>query len=308
MNIYLWMTLLIIVVFIALVQSAARSGWLERHNMSLAMGFIVMWRTQRGKDLIDNLSGRATDAELVKKRIQELEPQLEEANEALDKAKDDQRLVEVVREYRNISSERASLMSENDPANDERVNELTYELSSREDLVAPQSKFRDLLKDTDEDEVTRELEEILYSSQQQQGTLGQNVSTIKLELSDRREELDRIERSPDFPKQQRKSRRRVRFWKGYGNIAIGIVMVFMFLMFALLVWQSFIVVRIPPGVIQPQQMLGIPGVNPVIPLWYGIFGLAVAMLVHEFAHGILARAGKITVKSLGLLYMVVPIG
>ena len=124
--------------------------------------------------------------------------------------------------------------------------------------MAPQSKFRDLLKDADEADASRELDELLSSSRSQQDTLGQKVSTIKLELSDRREELAEIERSPDFEKQQRQSRRRVRFWRGYGNIAIGIVMVFMFIMFALLVWQSFIVVRIPPGVIQPQQMLGIP--------------------------------------------------
>ena len=308
MNIYAWMTLLIFVVYFALVYTASKTGWLERHNMSLAMGFIIMWRTQQGKDLIDKMSGRATPGQLVQKRIEELELQLVEATEAFELAKSDEHLVEVVREYRNIAAERYQLMDARDPAHDGRINELTYELQSREDLVAPQSKFRDLLKDADEADASRELDELLSSSRSQQDTLGQKVSTIKLELSDRREELAEIERSPDFEKQQRQSRRRVRFWRGYGNIAIGIVMVFMFIMFALLVWQSFIVVRIPPGVIQPQQMLGIPGVNPVIPLWYGIFGLAVAMLVHEFAHGILARAGKITVKSLGLLYMVVPIG
>ena len=308
MNIYAWMTLLIFVVYFALVYTASKTGWLERHNMSLAMGFIIMWRTQQGKDLIDKMSGRATPGQLVKNRIQELEKQLDEATEALELARSDERLVKVVKEYRGIAAERYELMGSRDPENDGRINELTYELQSREDLVAPQSKFRDLLKDADEVDVSRELDELLSSSRSQQDTVGQKVSTIKLELSDRREELAQIERSPDFKRQQRQSRRRVRFWRGYGNIAIGIVMVFMFIMFALLVWQSFIVVRIPPGIIQPQQMLGIPGVNPVIPLWYGIFGLAVAMLVHEFAHGILARAGKITVKSLGLLYMVVPIG
>ena len=308
MNIYAWMTLLIFVVYFALVYTASKTGWLERHNMSLAMGFIIMWRTQQGKDLIDKMSGRATPGQLVKNRIQELEKQLDEATEALELAQSDERLVKVVKEYRGIAAERYELMGSRDPENDGHINELTYELQSREDLVAPQSKFRDLLKDADEADVSRELDELLSSSRSQQDTVGQKVSTIKLELSDRREELAQIERSPDFKRQQRQSRRRVRFWRGYGNIAIGIVMVFMFIMFALLVWQSFIVVRIPPGIIQPQQMLGIPGVNPVIPLWYGIFGLAVAMLVHEFAHGILARAGKITVKSLGLLYMVVPIG
>jgi membrane-associated protease RseP (regulator of RpoE activity) len=308
MNIYLWMTVLIFVVYFALVYTASKSGWLERHNMSLAMGFIIMWRTHQGKDLIDKLSGRATKAQLVKRRIDELEKDLAEAEESMKTAGDDEHLVEVVKEYRGIASERDGLMAQRDPAHDGRINELTYELQSREDLVAPQSKFRDLLKDGNAVDVTRELDEILANSREQQDIVAQELSTIKLELSDNREELNRIEKSPDYPKQQRKSRRRVSFWKGYGNIAIVIVLFFMFIMFALLVWQSFIVVRIPPGVIKPQQMLGIPGVNPVIPLWYGIFGLAVAMLVHEFAHGILARAGKITVKSLGLLYMVVPIG
>ena len=308
MNIYAWMTLLIFVVYFALVYTASKTGWLERHNMSLAMGFIIMWRTQQGKDLIDKMAGRATDAQLAHKQIGELEKQLEEATEAFETAKGDEHLIEVVREYRGIAAERYQLMDARDPAKDGRIKELTYELQSREDLVAPQSKFRDLLKDADEEDVSRELDEILNTSQTQQETVGRQVSSIKLELSDLREDLVSIERSPDYPKQKRSSERRVRFWRGYGNVAIAIVFIFMFIMFALLVWQSFIVVRIPPGIIKPQQMLGIPGVNPVIPLWYGIFGLAVAMLVHEFAHGILARAGKITVKSLGILYMVIPIG
>jgi membrane-associated protease RseP (regulator of RpoE activity) len=158
MNLWLWITLLVFLVYFALVYTASKTGWLERHNMSLALFVIIMWRTQRGKEMIERIS------------------------------------------------------------------------------------------------------------------------------------------------------KHERFWRVYGNMSIIIVLVFMFMMFALLVWQSFIVIRIPPGIIKPQQMLGIPGVNPVIPLWYGIFGLAVAMFVHEMAHGIVARAGRIAVKSLGLLLMVVPIG
>ena len=158
MNLGLWITALVFLVYFALVYTASKTGWLERHNMSLAMGIIIMWRTQRGKDLIERLA------------------------------------------------------------------------------------------------------------------------------------------------------KRERFWRAYGNVAIGIVLLFMAVMFGLLVWQSFLVVRIPPGIIKPQQMLGIPGVNPVIPLWYGIFGLAVAMFVHEMAHGVLTRVGKMPIKSLGLLYLVVPIG
>ena len=158
MNLGLWITVLVFLVYFALVYTASKTGWLERHNMSLAMGIIIMWRTQRGKDLIERLAKYA------------------------------------------------------------------------------------------------------------------------------------------------------RFWRAYGNVSIVIVLLFMSIMFVLLVWQSFLVVRIPPGVIKPQLMLGIPGVNPVIPLWYGIFGLAVAMFVHEMAHGMLTRVGEMRIKALGLLYLVVPIG
>jgi len=308
MNIYLWITLLIFFVYFALVYSASRTGWLERHNMSLAMGFIIMWRTQKGKDLIDRLSGRATKVELVKRKVQDMELQATEVTEELETIRSDQRLVGVVREFRAMAAERHALEAGGDPANADRIRELTYEMQSREDLVAPQSKFRDLLRDENDEEVDRELEEIHGTSTEKEEAVSTQLSAIKLELSDGKAEMVRLEGDPDFPRQQRKSRRRTTFWRGYGNVAIGIVIVFMFLMFSLLLWQSFIVVQIPPGVIKPQQMLGIPGVNPVIPLWYGIFGLAVAMLVHEFAHGILARVGRIKVKALGLLFMVVPIG
>jgi membrane-associated protease RseP (regulator of RpoE activity) len=88
-----------------------------------------------------------------------------------------------------------------------------------------------------------------------------------------------------------------------------IVLVAMVSMTVLLVWLAALVVNIPPDrAPDPQQLLGLPGVNPLIPLWYGILGLAVAIIVHEFCHGILARVSKIRVNSLGLLFFVVPIG
>jgi membrane-associated protease RseP (regulator of RpoE activity) len=61
----------------------------------------------------------------------------------------------------------------------------------------------------------------------------------------------------------------------------------------------------PPS---PDLLLGLPGINPIIPLGYGIFGLAVAIILHEFSHGILARAAKIKIRSLGLILLIVPIG
>ncbi|HUZ79787.1 MAG TPA: site-2 protease family protein [Thermoplasmata archaeon] len=57
-----------------------------------------------------------------------------------------------------------------------------------------------------------------------------------------------------------------------------------------------------------QEALGIPGINPIIPLGYGIVALIIAVVLHELFHGFVARSQKITVKSLGILWCVIPIG
>ena len=102
---------------------------------------------------------------------------------------------------------------------------------------------------------------------------------------------------------------RRRFWRGFGDASIALVFLAMVAMTGLLVWLAALVVNVPPGrEPAPQQLLGLPGVNPLIPLWYGILGLAVAIIVHEFCHGILARVSKIRVNALGLLFFIVPIG
>jgi len=49
----------------------------------------------------------------------------------------------------------------------------------------------------------------------------------------------------------------------------------------------------------------IPGLNPVIPLLYGWITLIVAVVVHEGAHGILARSLGLPVKSAGLIFLAV---
>jgi len=56
------------------------------------------------------------------------------------------------------------------------------------------------------------------------------------------------------------------------------------------------------------MLLGLPGLNPLIPLGYGIFALAIAVGIHEVFHGIVARAAKVKIESLGLLFLIVPIG
>ena len=103
------------------------------------------------------------------------------------------------------------------------------------------------------------------------------------------------------------SRRRT-FWRLYGNLAIAICTLSLLFMFLILVLGAYTAVTIRTEIVPPQNMLVLPGINPIIPLWYGIFALAIAIILHEFTHGILARRVKIKLKSLGVLLFIIPIG
>lgn len=102
--------------------------------------------------------------------------------------------------------------------------------------------------------------------------------------------------------------KRPRVWGAFARVSVGLVFLVMLTMVVTLVVQSLLVTRIPPDTVNPQYAIGIPGVNPIIPLGYGILGLAVAILVHEGCHGVLARVEGIKVRSVGLLLVLFPIG
>ncbi|MGZ7043055.1 MAG: site-2 protease family protein [Methanobacterium sp.] len=97
-----------------------------------------------------------------------------------------------------------------------------------------------------------------------------------------------------------------RFWKLSMNIGIPVAVFFMgyvlyaIIMASTMIFQSPQVVPILPGV----DYAG----NPFyLPLGYGLIGLATVIIVHEFAHGILARAEGIKIKSIGvLLFTIIP--
>ncbi|MEM3684549.1 MAG: site-2 protease family protein [Conexivisphaerales archaeon] len=59
----------------------------------------------------------------------------------------------------------------------------------------------------------------------------------------------------------------------------------------------------------PAVNILLPGLNPILPIFYGWIALFFAMIVHEASHGIMARRAGLTVKDSGLLFfLVVPIG
>jgi membrane-associated protease RseP (regulator of RpoE activity) len=106
-----------------------------------------------------------------------------------------------------------------------------------------------------------------------------------------------------------------RFWKGFGSFAIIFCFIMMIFMVALLALNTWLVVGFTPE--QQAQLPGIefglvlPGINPILPLEYIAYiliALIVAIIVHEFSHGILTFAHGLKVKSLGLLYLILPLG
>lgn len=61
--------------------------------------------------------------------------------------------------------------------------------------------------------------------------------------------------------------------------------------------------------LSPLANLGLPGINPYLPIVDGWIALIVAMIIHEGAHGIVARSLGLPVKASGLLFFLfVPIG
>ncbi|RLG17888.1 peptidase M50 [Nanoarchaeota archaeon] len=100
-----------------------------------------------------------------------------------------------------------------------------------------------------------------------------------------------------------------KFWKYYGNFAVAFSLIIMVGVFLLILWQAFLVTTIPSSEApSPVQALGIPGINPIIPVGYGILGLVIAIVIHEFSHGFLVAFQKLKLKSIGVLLLIVPIG
>ncbi|ADT84901.1 site-2 protease family protein [Thermococcus barophilus] len=94
-----------------------------------------------------------------------------------------------------------------------------------------------------------------------------------------------------------------RFWKVYGTIGIIVGFGGMAFVFYMLIKSAFIAIKAKAQVAGVQ--LVIPGVT--IPLWYGLIGLIVVMVVHELSHGVVARAEDLPLKSVGLvLFFVIP--
>ncbi len=124
--------------------------------------------------------------------------------------------------------------------------------------------------------------------------------------------LLRTERGVGFLK---RIARREKLWKYIGTSGIILCIIMMILVVILLAENTWTVMNWTPE--QQKNLPGIefglviPGLNPILPLDYLLYiviALIVAVVAHEFSHGILTCVHKLKLKSLGVLYLIIPLG
>jgi membrane-associated protease RseP (regulator of RpoE activity) len=100
-----------------------------------------------------------------------------------------------------------------------------------------------------------------------------------------------------------------RFWSVLGDAGLVLAAVAMVAMVVTLLVEAVLALGIGAArAPTPAEAVGLPGINPFIPLTYGLVAIVVGIVLHELFHGIVARSQNIGVKSLGILWLVVPVG
>lgn len=93
-----------------------------------------------------------------------------------------------------------------------------------------------------------------------------------------------------------------RFWRAYGEFSIWLCFAVMAGVL-LLLFLSALAITMDPGqeVLPARDLLLIPGVTSFVPFWWPVAALIIALIIHEYSHGIQARAHGMQVRSFGLL-------
>lgn len=100
-----------------------------------------------------------------------------------------------------------------------------------------------------------------------------------------------------------------RFWSVVGDAGLVLAAAAMVLIVIVLVIEAVLAFGIGAArAPTPSEALGLPGINPFIPLGYGLVAIVVGIVLHELFHGIVARSQNIGVKSVGVLWLVIPVG
>ena len=80
-----------------------------------------------------------------------------------------------------------------------------------------------------------------------------------------------------------------RFWRGFGEVSIWLCFFVMFMVVLLLLLSAVAAAISPPEESIPaSDLLLIPGVTSFVPLWWPALALIIAIVIHEYSHGIQA--------------------
>lgn len=90
---------------------------------------------------------------------------------------------------------------------------------------------------------------------------------------------------------------------GYVGIGVGYIGMLVILFFIIKGLFDLIFVPEAPAVIAPVLPgIPIPGSPIFVPFWYGIISLFIVVLIHEFSHGIVAKAHGLPIKNTGIVF------
>ena len=96
-----------------------------------------------------------------------------------------------------------------------------------------------------------------------------------------------------------------KFWRWYGEISLWtcaivmvLIVVFLILSFSLALFSG-----VPKSDAPASQLIPFPGVSPIIPFWWPAIAFIGALVIHEFAHALQARAHGMRVRSVGVLML-----
>ena len=101
----------------------------------------------------------------------------------------------------------------------------------------------------------------------------------------------------------------LRWYGTFGVLMVVLVSVFITVMLVISVRYTLILQPEPTGIYKPQNILLLPGINEYVPSTFAVWlAFIITIAVHEFGHGFLCRVENITVKGMGVLLAVIPIG
>jgi len=102
------------------------------------------------------------------------------------------------------------------------------------------------------------------------------------------------------------------FLRIYGTIGVAMVIIVSVAMVVMLLLSVNLTLELKPeptSLHKPQNIFLIPGVNEFVPSTFAVwFAFILTLVVHEFGHAILCRVEQIAVKSMGVLFLIIPIG